>query len=95
VWSFRVLRAIARPSLATAPADRPRLRRVLLRRTMEHGERIAPALIPGMMQDVRECDVLLPLLDAAAAHGATPALVVDAILGVTLPAAATSGKALA
>jgi pimeloyl-ACP methyl ester carboxylesterase len=74
LWSFRVLRVIARPSLATAIADRPGLRRALLRRTMEHGERIAPALIPGMIADIRECDVLLPLLDAAASHGATRSL---------------------
>jgi pimeloyl-ACP methyl ester carboxylesterase len=41
---------------------------------MEHGERIAPELVGEIIADVRGCDVLVPLLDAAAAHGATRAL---------------------
>ncbi len=74
VWSFRVLRVVARPELAGVIAAHPRLRRAAVRRTMEHGERIAPELVPDMIADVRGCDVLVPLLDAAAAHGATRAL---------------------
>jgi pimeloyl-ACP methyl ester carboxylesterase len=74
VWTFRVLRVVSRPELAGVLAARPRLRRVLVRRIMEHGERLAPELVPDMIADVRGCDVLVPLLDAAAAHGATRAL---------------------
>jgi pimeloyl-ACP methyl ester carboxylesterase len=74
VWSFRVMRTITRPSSAPVLADRPGLRRAVLRRTMEHGERIPPELVPAMIADVRGCEVLVPLLDAAAAHGATHAM---------------------
>ncbi len=74
VWTFRVLRVVTRPELAGVIASHPGLRRAVVRRTMEHGERIAPELVPDMIADVRGCDVLVPLLDAAAAHGATRAL---------------------
>jgi pimeloyl-ACP methyl ester carboxylesterase len=74
LWTFRVLRVVARPSFAPALAGSPALRRALLRKTMEHGERVGPDLVPDMIADVRGCDVLLPLLDAAVAHGSTRVL---------------------
>ena len=145
LWTFRVIRAVSRPAFGPVLAGSPALRRALLRKTMEHGERIDAGLVPDMIADVRGCDVLLPLLDAAAGHGSTrelgdlpcpvriawaehdrmipwrsygapmrrivpdaefvrlprvghvpmwddPELVVDAILGVTLPAERGSGE---
>ncbi|MDL5155400.1 alpha/beta fold hydrolase [Actinomycetospora termitidis] len=74
LWTFRVLRVVARPAFGPVLAARPRLRRALVRKTMEHGERLPPELVPDMIADVRGCDVLLPLLDAAVAHGSTRVL---------------------
>jgi pimeloyl-ACP methyl ester carboxylesterase len=71
LWTFRVLRTITRPSSAPLLAEHPGLRRAVLRRTMEHGERVGPERVPDMVADVRGCDVLVPLLDAAVAHGPT------------------------
>ena len=45
LWTFRVIRAVSRPAFAPVLAGSPALRRALLRKTMEHGERIDPALV--------------------------------------------------
>ena len=48
---------------------RPRLRRVLLRAAMEHGERVPEADVDEMLDDLGQCVVIEELLAGAAAHG--------------------------
>jgi pimeloyl-ACP methyl ester carboxylesterase len=43
---------------------RPRLRRVLMRQVLEHGERIPPAAAAQMLRDAVECPAYFELMDA-------------------------------
>ena len=48
---------------------RPRLRRLMLRDAMEHGERMKPGDALHMMQGVLECSIFLELMDAVVRDG--------------------------
>ena len=65
VASFRVAMALGRPAWIRRLADHPQARRVLLRRIMEHGERIPPDEVPGLFDDLVGCAMLDEFLAGA------------------------------
>jgi len=69
VWSFRLGSALGGSSTVRAVAGRPRLRRLLLRRVLERGDRVPSADVPGLFADMSDCAILHELLDGAAEHG--------------------------
>jgi pimeloyl-ACP methyl ester carboxylesterase len=69
VWSFRLGQALGGSSVVRAAARRPTLRRMLLRRVLERGDRVPTRDVPDLFEDMAGCAVLDELLAGAAEHG--------------------------
>ncbi len=70
VASFRIAMALGRPAWIRRLADRPRARRVMLRRIMENGDRVPGAEVPGLFDDLEGCAMLDEFLAGARAQDA-------------------------
>ncbi|MDD7938480.1 alpha/beta hydrolase [Actinomycetospora lutea] len=73
VWSFRLGAALAGSRRLRAAARRPWLRRVLLARVLERGDRVPTAEVGELFDDLAGCVILHELLDGAAEHGGVAA----------------------
>ncbi|MFC5142769.1 alpha/beta fold hydrolase [Actinomycetospora rhizophila] len=69
VWSFRLGSALAGSETLRAAARRPWVRRVLLSRVLERGDRVPTADVGELFDDLAGCVILHELLDGAAEHG--------------------------
>jgi pimeloyl-ACP methyl ester carboxylesterase len=69
VWSFRLGQALGGSSLLRATARRPAVRRLLLRRVLERGDRVPTADVPDLFDDMAGCAILDELLAGAVEHG--------------------------
>lgn len=69
VWSFRLGSALAGSSWLRAAARRPRVRRLLLARVLERGDRVPTEDVGELFDDLAGCVILHELLDGAAEHG--------------------------
>ncbi|GAA4940750.1 pimeloyl-ACP methyl ester carboxylesterase [Actinomycetospora succinea] len=69
VWSFRLGSALAGSTTLRTAARRPWMRRLLLARVLERGDRVPTEDVGELFDDLAGCVILRELLDGAAEHG--------------------------